>query len=394
MNTVDKLLVKVISFPVDQLSLSLRDKKVLKSLHKIISSPHFITENQGKLLVKIFKENSEKFNELSNEICEAIEVPTWSKPFRQVDKTRKMYINSHASGNSVIFIEFTYSSAIRQTITSNSKNISGLGQEQNGKFYVADLTEKNIVKLVDMLRPLDFEIEGKIIDFYKTIKSWSENEVKSQFLITNISHTNFQKAITQDLGIDTAIDNNIIKDRSIRYQYFVENTEKNPENLTEQIAYRKNTRIWINRKEHSLDEVLDSLIKLKRLPVMLVFDSNDHKKCLEEMKNLHVSLQKNGIFDKIGVYFRLPNDEVGTQFNKFIADNKYNAELNNETKIVAVQNGKIPKFFIKNDWRPMSVVSIGTPLRHTKTSVFANHCDLIISHTDQQPIIEMRSQWG
>jgi hypothetical protein len=81
------------------------------------------------------------------------------------------------------------------------------------------------------------------------------------------------------------------------------------------------------------------------------------------------------------------------EFNKFIADKQYNAQLDQSTKIVGVQNGKIPKFFLKNDWKPMSVISIGSSLKQTKTAVYANCCDLIISYSDSQPIIETRTLW-
>ena len=41
----------------------------------------------------------------------------------------------------------------------------------------------------------------------------------------------------------------------------------------------------------------------------------------------------------------------------------------------------------------MSVISIGNPLRHSKTAVYANCCDLIIAYTDNEPIIESRNEW-
>jgi hypothetical protein len=134
-------------------------------------------------------------------------------------------------------------------------------------------------------------------------------------------------------------------------------------------------------------------VELNRLPVLLIFDINDHKKCLEELKNLHENLEENRIFDGVGIYFRLPSDEYGTQFNKVISDYQYNCQLDNTTNVVGVQNGKIPKFFLKNPWKPMSVISIGTTLRQTKTAVYANSCDLIISYTDKQPIIETIHTW-
>lgn len=391
MTTIDKFLLQILNLPPEALCwVPARDLKVMKSLAKIILSPNFITENQGRLLLKILNENSGKIGELKSEILELVNEPSWSKPFRQIDKTRKIYLANDEPG---IIIEFAFSSPLRKVINSMWNEISGITQINPGRLYRAELTEKNIVKLVEAFKHHEFEVDETIDSFYKTIKSWSKNEVKNQFLLTNISHSNFQKAITQDLGLETAIDKNIIKDRSNRYHYFVDEPEKNPENLTEKIAFRKNSKFWINKSETGLDEIIVSLLKLKRLPVLVVFDNNDYKSCFEELQNLHENLEKNGIFDGIGIYFRLPNDEYGSQFNKFIADHQYNCQLDSSTKVVGVQNGKIPKFFLKNAWKPMSVLSIGGSLKPTKTSVYANTCDLIISYTEQQPIIETRPIW-
>ncbi len=391
MMNIDKILLLIINGPTDTLDkIKTRDLKVMKSLAKIISSPNFITENQGRLLLKILGENLEKFGDQSENIKMSIESPTWSRSFRPIDKTKKIYLSTDEPG---IIIEFAFSSPLRKLMTGIWKEISGLRQDAPGKIYRADLTEKNIVKLFETFDPQGFEIDEKIRNFYYIIKSWSKNEVEDQFLLKNFSHANFQKAITQDLGLETEIDNTVIYDRSVRYQYFVEEPEKNPKNLTEKIAFRKSSKIWINKKETTLDEIFSSLLKLKRLPTLVIFDHNDYKRCFEDLKNLHENLEKNGIFDGVGIYFRLPNDEHGIQFNKFIADHQYNSQLDSTTKIVGVQNGKIPKFFLKNAWKPMSIISIGNSLKQTKTAAYANCCDLIISYTDAQPLIETGNLW-
>jgi hypothetical protein len=391
MITVDKFLLNVLNTSGEVLSsLPSRDSKVLRSLAKIVNSPIFITENQSKLLIKILGEHRSKFED---SLSIVLDNPTWSRPFRQVDKTKKLYLGTNPSGEPSIVIEFTFSSSIRKVLMDYSKKISTSILTSPGKFYYSDLTEKNIVGLVELLKKYDFSIDEKIQDFYKTIKSWSEIEVKNQFLLTNITHQTFQKTITNDLGLETAIDDTVIADRSLRYQYFYEKSEKIPENLVEKIAYRKNSKVWIDKKTVSLDDIVESLVKLRRLPLLVVFDNNNHNQCFEELQNLSKSLEKFGIFEDVGIYFRLPNDALGTQFNKFIANKKYNAALDNCTKIAGVQHGKIPKFFLKNEWKPMSVLAIGNSLRQTKTAVYANHCDLIISYTDTQPIIESRIQW-
>ncbi len=391
MTTLDKLLIKLLNLPRENLSkVPGREIKILKSLGKLVGNSNFITENQGKLLIKIFSENLENFGEFSEEISNCITTPRWSKPFRVVDKTKKLYLSSDKTS---IVLEFSFSSSLKNKLQEIWRKLGSVTTGTSGRTYEIDLTEQNIVTLVETFQPLGFEIDEKIEDFYQTIKSWSDEAVKSQFLLENFDHANFQKHISNDLGIDTEVINEVIVDRSIRYQFFVKNHEKNPENLTEIIAYRKSPKIWIDKNNYSLEEIFSSLKNLKRLPALIIFDMNDRKKCLEDLENLQKSLNKNGISDSVGIYFRLDNDEYGGKFNRLIADNQYNAQLDKDTKIVGVQNGKIPKFFLKNEWKPMSVISIGSSLKQTKTAVYANCCDLIIAYTEQQPIIENKILW-
>ena len=41
----------------------------------------------------------------------------------------------------------------------------------------------------------------------------------------------------------------------------------------------------------------------------------------------------------------------------------------------------------------MSVISIGNSIKQTKTAAYANCCDLVISYTDSQPLIETGNLW-
>ena len=395
MTTVDQLLTRIINFNQSDIKKILpnRDFKVLSNLSKIVSSPLYLTENQGKLLLKIFKENQEYFQKIATDIDEIISTPTWSKPFRIVDQTKKLYTTTNTDGNQQLTIEFAFSANLRKNMVNLQKLVSGLSQSASGKPFHADLTEQNISILVPALTHLNFEIDEKLKNYHETIKSWSKPEIKDQFLLTSMTNSNFQRHITEDLGRDTPITQDIINDRSIRYQYFTEKSEKIPENLTQRIASRTGTRCWIDRSKVDLGEILKSLIDLKRLPLLAVFESYDNKRCLEDFRIFSDFLEKNRIFDNVGFYFRLDNDTHGKEFNQLIAEKKYNTQLNSQTKIAGVQTGKIPKFFLKNDWKPMSVISIGNTLRNSKTAVYANCCDLIISYSDNEPIIETQNLW-
>jgi uncharacterized protein YjgD (DUF1641 family) len=388
MMTVDHLILQIVDFttPTIEEMIAKRDAKVLRSFSTMLRNGVFFTENQSKLLLKILQENKEKIEFFQNAIDDAISNPTWSKTFRHVDVVRKFYIADN-NGELSLFVEFTYSGTVRRVLQNMVKRLEGLTQINPAKLYCADLSERNIVELVNALRPLNFIIDDKILRYYDTIKTWSENEVKSQFFLTTMTNTNFQKHITDDLGLNDAITQDIINDRSFRYNYFVEKSEKKPENLTEIIAARDSTTVWVDKKQHSLSDVVESLVHLKRFPLLVVFDGYDEKRCFVDLQNLTESLEKNRIFSDVGIYFRLDNSAIGKEFNQYIADKHLNSKLEKDSVVCGVQSGKIPKFLLKTDWKPMSVISLGNAVKNSKTAVYTNCCDLIISYSDSQPII-------
>jgi hypothetical protein len=394
MTTIDNLLTKIISFnlPYLESKLNRRDCDVLKSLNSNIVSHLFITENQGKLLTKILRENSKNLPNLSEEINLTLSDNLWSKPFRRIEQVKKMYLAKDLDDELVINIDFTFNSQIRKILSQESKNIENLNQSASGKSYTADLSEKNIVALYELLLPLEFEIDEIIKNHYTTIKSWSEQVILDQFLLTSITHQNFQKHITADLGLNTAIDKNIINDRSVRYQYFTENPKNPGENLVEYIANRPKSKLWVDKKQFSLTDIFIALKQLRRLPCLVVFDVTDDEKTSKNLEILTTALENCDLGNSVGIYFRLNNTDHGKQFNQSISDRNYNNQLADRTEIVGVQNGKIPKFFLKNAWRPMSVVSLDNRigLRHGKTAVYSNCCDLIIEWADELTLIEKR----
>ena len=399
MTTIDNLVLKIVNYssPTIEENLPHRDSRVLRSLATAINSHFFITENQSRLLVKILKEHQEKLSKIDNDFNEVLARSLWSRAFRQIEQVRKLYVFPIGDGNYTIAIEFTFSSAIRKILSNLAKTVDGLIQVHPGKLFYADLTEKNIVELIDALTPHNFQIDESLKNHYDTIKSWSKTDFQNQFLITAISNQNFEKHITADLGVETAIDQNIIVDRSNRYQYFVENREKTEENLTSCLAYRKKTKVWIDKNKFSLNEVFQALVNLKRLPALVVFDNHSITTSQKNLKILEIlvdSLEKNNLDKKVGIYFRLPNDEIGKKFNQMIAEKTYNNHLDVDTEIVGIQSGKIPKFFLTSNWKPMSIITIDSSLRNSKTAVYANCCDLIISYSDSEPIIETRAIWA
>lgn len=381
----DTVFLTIINQKFDAISNNLpsKDVKTLYSLAKSIIGPNFITENQGRLLIRIVQKHIEQFKLIEPDISTYIDHPLWSKPFRVINTTKKVYISSDEIPRLVIEISFSIS---LKAFILNLK-IKGLSQSTSGKEFILDLTERNIVTLVTKLTPLGFEFDQKILDYYEIISSWSKECIRNKFLINTIDSEKYQQSISEDIGINTPLNQDLIIDRSVRYQYYTPRSDLN-NSLTSIIANRTHFQIWIDNSIHSLQDLIRSLIELKRLPLLVVFDESSSKKYLEDLKNLTEALKHNNINDSIGIYFRLKNENGKNEFNQMVSDLGLNCQLDNTTKVVGVQNGKIPKFLLKTDWQPLSIISINHSLRNNKTAIYANRCDLIISYSSQRPLLE------
>ena len=394
MITVDNFLAQLNQYGLDKFEghVSKRDLKVLRSLATSIFLPSFITENQARLLCKILETNLGNFSQVDPDLEEILILNSWSKAFRVLEQIRKIYIDK---AEPMIVVEFSHNVAIRKVLQNNRLDtfdyISHI-RSTDGKKTAFALTEKNIVNLVDVLKPYKFDIDEKILNFYEIIKNYQISKIKEDFTFGQNLMLSLKTRLEEELGPVENISEEKIQDRKIRYQYFSQKTEKlpkNPENLRDSIIFRSQPKVWIDSKKFALDEIFTELKNLERLPALVVFDSWNDDACIKNIEIFSKSLEKNEIFDNVGIYFRLENNEHGKNFNDFIKAKGYNVRLDQSTTIAGVQTGKLPKFFLKDcNWSPKSVIVLGTNLRHSKTAVYANRCDLIISYAEKDSIIE------
>lgn len=394
MNTIDNLLKFLVQNNIeDNDYISSLDKSVLLSLSKSIQSKKYITKNQANLIVRVLKENLVHIkSNLTSDLINMLEDPIFEKEFRTIVPVKTVELKFDSDNDTwLILVTIEHATDALKAI-QKLPIWSRKSSTVTGSILTCELTEKNIVTIVDQLTPYKFSISDDIISHYNVISSWNKSEVENRYLLTNIKDINFQEHLTNELGKDTLVDELIINDRKLRYQYTTNNHF--PSNsLTEIIANRPSPKIWVDKNKHSLKSLLSSLIILKRLPVLVVFDLQKEAELVLAMQELSDALDSLDITSNIGVYFRLSNQTIGSEFNNLIFKKQYNSNLDKNTLVASVLTNKLPKFFINNEWKPMSVISINTSLRHSKTAIYANCCDLIISYTSAEPIIETRNMW-
>jgi hypothetical protein len=178
----------------------------------------------------------------------------------------------------------------------------------------------------------------------------------------------------------------LLEDRKIEFQYDVKGN-LDDSTLANKIAKRTNNKIFINSSEYTLLDVAQAIRQLRKMPALCIFDEYDASASVKNLKIVKTVVDAVDPTINVGVYFRFNNSGDGEQFNKLISEYSFNKQLDNNNRVSVIANGKIPKFFLKSDWYPKTVISFSNQFRNNKTSVYCNSCDLIVYYTSSKPMI-------
>ena len=383
MITIDQLLNSVCTnIKLIQTTLPAKDRRIMLSLSRQLSQGNFLTENQAKLLVKIFHENKILIQTVEPDVVDILNNNRWTTSFRVIQRNREISIVD--SNPSLIKVEFTYDKRLKEKLHElNATLFGGITPIQNSGYGI-QLTEDNILLLVDKFKDDEFVIDQKITNFYHEIAEIHEN-TKNPFTVFDLENKNLKKRIEEDVG-EIAQDNLVLlHDRKFRYQYTV--TEKITEkSLKTDIAQRDGTKVFINSTNHSLTDVMMALKDLKRFPALVVFEGHLPGENKHHLDLLAKSLENVGITDEVGIYFRFDKTEDVNGFNSTVAQLQYNKPLSSTTVVAGIANNKIPKFMIKTGWKPNTVITFTNGFKNNKSYVYCSDVDLVIYWSDKQPM--------
>ncbi len=380
MMTIDELLHLVVDHEVflNNNKIDQKTKKTLVSLSRQAKKGFFFTEKQGKLVCNLLDE-VQKEPTISKCIdFSCLTSKFWSSSFRVIDIQRNIYFEDDKKVNFVV--DFNYDKDLKKKIFDVSKKTNGNNLNTSGCRFIFSATEKNIALVLDTLAQDKFVIDENLQNLYQEIKKIQETGAAHLDLISN-QNDKIIDCIKNELTTDNIDLDLLLLDRRIRYQYTFE-PKKIENSLSFKIANRKNTQVWIDKNKVELENVIDSLAELQRLPVLLVFSKHDIKSSYESLKKFKKSIEKYENF-QVGIYFRADNsNDLNKEFNTFIGESKFNKFLEPTTDIVGITATNLPKFMLKTNWYPKSVISFTNSFKHNKSFVYCNCVDLVLYYTD------------
>lgn len=378
MQTIDELLEHIVknNFNSPYENFSTKDKKILISLNKQIAEGSFLTEKQGNYLTRILMFYKNCFSESEMNL---IQSSSWSKKFRILENTKNVKISEDRTK---ILIEFSYDREIKKKVLRLMSAIKGNYKIHSPSLIEFDLNEKNVLLAVDRLSQENFVFSRDLLKINDDIKLILTN--KQEILDSHICFNHFFKEkISNDFTNADIIEDYKILDRRIRYQYKFDTVITSTE-LHLQIANRNATNVFINSKLYTIENVIESLEVLDRSPILIIFDNRDVDQCINVAQKIADYPSKG----TKGIYFRFDNtSDQNKFFNSQIQENNLNPYLNEDTFIAVISNNVLPKFLIKNSWRPKSVIALTNSFRNNKAHVFCNDVDLKIYYNNNAPVI-------
>ena len=389
MLTIDNILLKIEEHSIDKLnsSVPVKDRRILKNLVRMIQMPSFITESQGRLLIKILQENMEALDFIGSELIPSLKNPSWTKSFKTVDVVRQLSISKNSSGNSFIDIDCSFNKEIKKSLVTLIRNIEGATFTIiSGKRTSILLTEKNLYNTVKELDKHNFDKSEQVIKLYNDVCSLDVLGTKDSFSIHKTSNIKLKNRLIKNIGSIDSTNMLLLEDRKIEFQYNVTGN-LDDSSLANKIAKRTNNKIFINSSEYTLLDVAQAIRQLRKMPALCIFDEYDAGASIKNLKTVKTVVDAVDPTINVGVYFRFNNAGDGEQFNKLISEYNFNKQLDNNNRVSVIANGKIPKFFLKSDWYPKTVISFSNQFRNNKTSVYCNSCDLIVYYTSSKPMI-------
>lgn len=364
-----------------------RSDEILNSLSKQIAHNVYLTQRQADLALKIFKDNHQYFPSLTG----LLENPVWSHEFRTIEYFKYLHlVKSSSQDRYIVELGFNHNKSLLKNLDDLKKRslTNPLIRIKNNVWQIA-YSEKDLHSLVNLVSGHDFEISPEILEVYQEIDNILKTPNYDQIYIDVNGSEYLKNSVLNDIGtLDKT--NILLEDRKIKFQYEIFDSffQKTPAvSLAEKIALRPTSQVYISPTDFSLTEIVNALQKLQRFPALIIFDNNTEKS-MKILEKLNTALTVNNVIDPVGIYFRYDNDKEGKPFNEMVNQMAYNKPLNNNTAIAGITNWKIPKFLLKMQWRPRSVIVMSSVFGSNRVNLYTKSCDLVIFHQDKKPLTE------
>ena len=319
-------------------------------------------------------------------------------PLRELDRSRWIRIVDHLGEDSVyetskspfIAVRFSFQKKLISSLEHIDRKIGASPYHYNKitkvKYY--EYSERNLYEIVTAFKDKNFVLDDTVLELYNQITSFEKQDHLPgiyNYKFLNV-HPNCEKSLNDELGVLSEDNILLFKDRSLKYGLYVDNVESSSV-LTQNIANRKTTKIFVNNQKWNLDQLVNSLVELDRFPIAILLDENDPYNDLTESYNAF----KNVVApNQVSVQFRL-SSEHSNGFNEYVKHNRLNSSVDKNTKVVYTSIDKLNKPLMTSECNPQTILLLESRRTGLRIQPWLDSVDLVI-HYDENISQFMRFQ--
>jgi len=383
-----------------------QDKQILNNIAKKVWKGTALTDKQYEvvktiLITKYAVQFKNRDIDLQNSVNEL------RLPIRYLDRSTYIRVEksdeykdpiwSGYSPTKVITVRFPFNMTFSKLVLDVKKQFPDL----MGRFYSARIkdkylfphSERVIHRLIGKFKNKIKDIDPSLLEVYEEcekIKKNSQEYVPGiyNFEIKNCAETVIKK-YAGTFGLPSLENLYLYYDRRDRtglMHFDINDLQKSKSTLsilTQKVVDRHWSTINFDTNKWSLDNMVTTLIELRRFPVLVILPGGNDQDTLEKFAQMHTLFKNVVASTEVSVMNRLKNKDFGKEFNEYIKDNGLNNSLAKNTKIVYIINKKLPKPLLMSDWEPEVVVCCDGTRNYIKVDQYIQQSDLLFQINGQ-----------
>ena len=392
-----ELLVGIQDSPSDKFTVRNEDYSILTSIARQVFKGTGLTDRQHELVKTKLLSYKDMF---SHNLTESIN--TLRIPLRELNREKSIIITSKfgpLDAETFIAIRFIFNKRLLSNIEKVKSVATGHSYDSIDKIHYFPFNERNVLCVVQHFKNSNFDIQPELLTYFDKVEKMNNNKEEHipgiySFKLKNLTDKAI-KFMISSIGEPSKDNLAIYNDRRNQlglHHFEQEELEQSLNALTvlsKNIVTREAHNVLIPPLVYPIERVLESLLELNRLPLLVILP---HDTPLDGLIAVHKGLTNILFNEDMSVLFRTDNHS-NREFNEFVTDKQLNNPLDNNTKVVYINNNKFPKPLLKSTWKPSAVLTIGSQRLNTKINDYINPLDLIIHYdTALSPFNRIRVQ--
>lgn len=389
--------------PAYKFKINPADIVLIQSLARQTFRGVALTDRQYSILKEKLTFHADQFNEFGISLTTKLRMP-----LRSIDRSKWIKLTRLSDSNDFsIEVRFVFNKKYIEKINYIKRHVSSHKYDPVEKIHSFSFDENTVYSVISVFEDCSFDIDEELLDYYKKVKEMMENKNNYipgiySYKLKNLNQTSIDYMITS-YGEPTPNNLYMYNDRKniLGLEHFdQEDLDQSLNQLTplsKKIIQRKSTKIFIDSTQYNCDRIVESLLELNRYPLLVVLPE---KAPLEPLHQIVSSFRNIIPKDSMSVLFRTDNDtEENKNFNLYIKENELNNPIDITSKIVYINDNKIPKPLLKSKWTPQAILCLvdpriiaGTVTVNTRlTGLFGGHDLTIFYHTHNSIINQYRN---